>query len=309
MISVLLAAYNGAFYIREQLDSIIEQTWKDIKIVISDDGSTDGTLQAIKEYAARYPEKISILESSGSSGKAWKNFFRLLTYVEDGYVMFCDQDDVWLPDKVELTMKRMKKLERRYGAEIPLLVHSDLKVVDRELKTIHESMAVYQKLAVSHKSLNHYLVENNITGSTVMINHAFRRYFSYVPEECVMHDWWLGLLASSFGKISYINQPLALYRQHGNNQLGAESSRATAVQLAKRLRTGEAVRENYRLMFKQASLFLSHYADQLTGGQRELLEHFIRIPKMSRSGKIYTILKYHLFKSTPARTLGQMFSI
>ncbi len=306
MVSVLLASYNGEKYIREQLDSILNQTFSDLSIVISDDLSADGTPEIIREYEEQYPGRVRSLRNSERSGSAQNNFFRLLKSEADDYIMLCDQDDVWLPDKVEVTLREMKKLEAEWGEAVPLLVHGDLSVTDKEGGILHKSMAEYQKIAVHDNRFSHYLVENNITGNTVMINRALLEFLADVPKECVMHDWWLGLLASCFGRISYIDRPLVLYRQHGENQMGSKSGKE---QYAERIRNQDAVRENYRKMFAQAQMFLKLYGNEISLEQREVLEHFIKLPKKNRAEKIYTIWKYKLMKSTLIRTLGQMLSI
>ncbi|MDR0924966.1 MAG: glycosyltransferase family 2 protein [Hungatella sp.] len=306
MVSVLLASYNGEKYIREQLDSILSQTFSDLSIVISDDLSTDGTPSIIREYEEQYPGRVRSLKNRERSGSAQNNFFRLLTSVSDEYVMLCDQDDVWLPDKAEVTLREMKRLEAAWGAEVPLLVHGDLSVTDKTGNILHNSMAEYQKIAVHNNRFSHYLVENNITGNTVMINRAFLRFFAEIPKECVMHDWWLGLLASCFGRISYIDRPLVLYRQHGENQMGSKSGKE---QYVERILNQDRIRENYRKMFVQAQMFLKLYGNEMSREQREVLEHFTGLPGKNRAEKIYTIWKYRLMKSTHMRTLGQMFSI
>ncbi|WP_349946174.1 glycosyltransferase family 2 protein [Lacrimispora sp. BS-2] len=306
MVSVLLASYNGEKYIREQLDSIIGQTFSDLSVVISDDLSTDGTPAIIREYEEQHPGRVRSLKNRERSGSAQNNFFRLLTSVSDEYVMLCDQDDVWLPDKTEITLREMKRLEAEWGAEVPLLVHGDLSVTDKTGNILHKSMAEYQKIAVHDNRFSHYLVENNITGNTVMINRAFLRFFAEIPKECVMHDWWLGLLASCFGRISYIDRPLVLYRQHGENQMGSKSGKE---QYAERILNQDRIRENYRKMFVQAQMFLKLYGNQMSREQKAVLEHFTGLPGKNRVEKIYTIWKYKLMKSTHMRTLGQMFSI
>lgn len=306
MVSVLLASYNGEKYIREQLDSILNQTFSDLSIVISDDLSADGTPEIIREYEEQYPGRVRSLRNSERSGSAQNNFFRLLKSEADNYIMLCDQDDVWLPDKVEVTLREMKKLEAEWGEAVPLLVHGDLSVTDKEGGILQKSMAEYQKIAVHDNRFSHYLVENNITGNTVMINRALLGFLADVPKECVMHDWWLGLLASCFGRISYIDRPLVLYRQHGENQMGSKSGKE---QYAERIRNQDAVRENYRKMFAQAQMFLKLYGNEMSLEQREILEHFIKLPEKNRAEKIYTIWKYKLMKSTLIRTLGQMLSI
>ena len=306
MVSVLLAAYNGENYIRDQLDSILNQTFSDLSVVISDDLSEDDTPAIIQKYEEQYPDRIRILENRVKSGSAMNNFFRLLKSVSDEYVMLCDQDDIWLEDKVEATLTEMKRLEEQWGTEVPLLVHGDLSVTDKEGNILHQSLAKYQKIAVHDNRFSHYLVENNITGNTVMVNKALQRLLENTPKECVMHDWWMGLLASCFGKISYIDRPLVLYRQHGNNQVGAKSGKQ---QLEERLRNQKAVRETYRKMFVQGRQLQHLYGYRMSRENRDTLEHFVGLGTKNRVEKIYLICKYKLIKSTPMRTLGQMFSI
>ncbi|WP_394523324.1 glycosyltransferase family 2 protein [Lacrimispora sp. JR3] len=306
MITVLLAAYNGEAYIRQQLDSILDQTYKELTIVISDDHSSDRTPEILKEYEQTYPDRITCMLNETASGSPQNNFFRLLRQARGEYVMLCDQDDLWLPDKAEVTLKEMKRLEKQWGRDVPLLVHGDLSVTDQDGRIRHKSMARYQKIAVLDNRFSHYLVENNITGNTVMINQGFYPYLTYIPQTCMMHDWWLGLLASCFGKISYIDRPLLLYRQHESNQVGSKGGMR---QYAERLTHKHQVREQYRKLFLQAELFLDRFGTDMTGEQRETLEQFIKLQEMDRIKKIYTIWKYKFYKSTLIRTFGQMLSI
>ena len=305
MVSVLLAAYNGERFIKAQLDSLLSQSLEDLEIVYSDDGSEDRTLEILKSYEKEFPHKIRGIYGE-PSGSAQGNFFRLLSSVSGEYLMLCDQDDIWLPDKAEVTLKEMKRMEDQYQNTTPILVHSDLSVTDQDANILHSSLARYQKIAVNDNRFSHYLVENNITGNTVMINRAFQELLSYIPDECVMHDWWLGLLASCFGKISYIDRPMTLYRQHEGNQVGAAGA---VKQLIKRKGKRRTVKDNYRKIYRQAEVFYHQYNMQMTPEHKNTLELYLRLPFMSRKEKIQTIIKYQFVKSTPLRTLGQMLSI
>ena len=306
MITVLLASYNGEAYLRQQLDSILNQTFQELSIVISDDQSFDGTPSIIKEYRERYPQKIRCLVNQTPSGSAQNNFFRLLREAGGGYVMLCDQDDIWLPDKVEVTWKEMKRQEKQWGLDTPILIHGDLSVTDENERILHKSMVKFQKIGVRNNRFSHYLVENNITGSTVMLNPAFAPFLALSPKVCMMHDWWLGLLASCFGTIAYIDRPLLLYRQHGNNQLGAKSGMK---QLMERLCNHQGAKEQYGRIFLQAEAFLDCFGDRMSKEHRDVLAHFLMLPERSRIGKIVDILTYKFYKSTLIRTFGQMLSI
>lgn len=307
MVEVLLAAYNGERYLREQIDSILNQTYGQVRLITADDGSGDRTLDILEEYAGRYPDKVTIAEFDGPTGSPQGNFFRLIGRTDEEYVMFCDQDDVWIPNKIELSLKRMQEMEVRFGKDMPILVHGDLAVVDENLNVIHPSMRRYQKIAPQHDKLRHYLVENNITGNTVMINKALLALLKAPPAICCMHDWWMGLVSSCFGEISYIEEPLTFYRQHGDNQLGARAS--GGLSFRERFYAESRVRENYRNMFLQAECFLVQYKSMLSDRQIQLLQAFLRIPHMGRLGRITMILRCRLYKSTLLRTIGQMWSI
>lgn len=306
MVTILLATYNGETYLRQQLDSLLNQTHKELFILISDDLSSDRTPGIIKEYEKRYPNQIKSLKNIKASGSPQNNFFRLLSSADDDYIMLCDQDDIWLPHKVEVTLKEMKQMELKWGNDLPLLVHGDLSVTDEEGAIRQNSMARFQNIAVHDNRFTHYLVENNITGNTVMINRSFLSFLTYIPKQCMMHDWWLGLLASCFGKISYIDQPLLLYRQHGSNQVG---SRGQMEQYVSRLTQKERVKEEYRKMFLQARAFLKQYGQEMDSEKREALEQFVTLPDKSRLEKVRIIWKYKFYKSTIIRTFGQMLSI
>lgn len=127
MITILMAAYNGKKYIAKQIESILHQTEQNWKLVIQDDCSCDGTFEIAENFAHRYPERIRAIQRKTPSGSAQNNFFSMLHLANTDYVMFCDDDDIWLPEKVQVTLLEMKWLEKRYGQSLPFLAHTDLK--------------------------------------------------------------------------------------------------------------------------------------------------------------------------------------
>ena len=152
------------------------------------------------------------------------NFGKLLEYADTEYIMFSDQDDVWLPNKIELTLNAMKAAEQVYPDK-PILIHTDLQVMDSELNTIANSMWSYQKLfPEAGDDLNRIMAQNVVTGCTVMINKKARAVSIPVPDEAIMYDWWLALNVCRHGKIIYVSIPSVLYRQHSRNRLGAQKA-------------------------------------------------------------------------------------
>lgn len=302
MVTVLLAVYNGEKYLKAQIDSLLNQTVKDIKIIIRDDGSTDNSPFIINEYCEKYPQIVSKL-SGKATGSAKCNFAELLYNCDDDYIMFCDQDDVWLPQKIEKTLDAMKSAEGE-NREIPVLVHSDLKVVDQDLNVISNSFFEFQRLNQDGITLPKLLVQNYITGCTVMINRALKQKCGKIPNECVMHDWWLALTAQLFGKIVCISEPLMLYRQHSGNQVGAKASYGIAL-IKRKLATISKVRENYNATYSQAQAILDKYADQIENQERKLIEIYISIPHKNKFRRICLVRKYGFKKGTRLRVIGQ----
>src|SRR5690606_13737176 len=160
-------------------------------------------------------------------------FARLLGASTADYIMFCDQDDVWLPGKVTLTLAKMQELEAACGAETFLLVHTDLRIVDENLNLVADSGHRYQQIDPDRgNTLGRLLVQNIATGCTIMVNRALRDLALPIPGAALMHDHWLSLVSACFGKIAYLPEPTLLYRQHSGNKVGAQVwSPAYAVRL------------------------------------------------------------------------------
>ena len=222
-VDILLATYNGERYLDQQITSILEQQYGNWRLIIRDDGSTDSTLQIISKYAQSYPEKIQLLDdTSGRLGPSG-SFDKLLQFSTAPYIAFCDQDDVWLPGKLQLLKNHMVQVENRYGSEFPVLVHTDLEVVDEGLNTLADSFWLFQKINPSKmQSLERLLVQNCVTGCATMVNRPLVNCALPIPPGAIMHDWWLALLAVSLGKIESIDTATVRYRQHTGNDTGAK---------------------------------------------------------------------------------------
>lgn len=219
MISILLATYNSERYIRDQLDSLFKQTYQDWKLVVRDDCSLDNTINIIMEYATRYPDKIVIVENEGKKLHAYLNFYELLSKIESEYYMFCDHDDIWLPNKIEISIKQMREIERD---GIPVIVHTDMKVVDQDLNVIQESFWRYSKLLPEKSSFKEMVICNSANGCTMLFNHLAKVVSLPNVNYAKMHDMLLNQsVAANGGVISPIYEKTVLYRQHSNNVVGA----------------------------------------------------------------------------------------
>lgn len=225
-IAVLMSTYNGEKYIREQLESILQQSvimeqLAQMQVVIRDDGSKDGTIPIINTFMDGGGGVNIVLERGGNLGVI-ASFFELIKNApEADYYAFADQDDVWMPDKLESAVKLLQAEEQTCGAEIPLLYCGDTNLVDGSLNLIA------RENKNPRPSFGNALVENICTGCTAVINRALLEKIRINvpnPNNIIMHDWWLYLIAETYGKTIFDSEPHMNYRQHGHNEWGVKTS-------------------------------------------------------------------------------------
>lgn len=231
-IFVLLPLYNGARFLRAQLDSILAQSFDNTVILCRDDGSRDDSPNIVADYARRYPERFVLLQDSlgnlgarGSFSYLMEEALRLSeAATQNGctnYFALADQDDLWHPHKLARLLDVMLSLETNHPS-VPALVHGDLRLVDENAQEMAPSMSAYQGLRPDLDSLAAQLISNTVTGCSALMNRALVELSTPVPAAAIMHDWWISLVASAFGRRVYLEETLADYRQHGNNTIGAK---------------------------------------------------------------------------------------
>ena len=220
-IAILLAVYNGEKYLSEQIDSILDQTNTSWILYIRNDGSSDGTQRIIDSYLRRFPDRIVQIDRGGANLGCRGNFFRLLETVEADYYMFSDADDVWLPEKIQRSFSLLKQKEQLYPGTA-ILVHTDKVVCDDKMNIIVPS---WWKAVRLNPDLFHSLrcipLSPVVGGATTVFNRFLRDLCLPIPEDPPQHDCWIPLQAAKYGKIFALHDPLILYRQHGNNAVGA----------------------------------------------------------------------------------------
>ena len=304
-ITVLLAAYNGSAFLSRQIDSVLSQTFSSFHLILSDDGSTDTTADLLDTYAQKYPDKITHYRSGVRFGCAQRHFMHLLERFHDTpYIMFCDQDDVWHPDKMEKTLQTMRSIESDPG--VPTLVHTDLRVVDGELRETAPSFCELSHLDGRRTGLHQLLAQNVVTGCTVMINRSLAELACGKPVESgvLMHDWWLALLAAAAGNVGFLPEPTIDYRQHGHNSVGAKNARSAAY-LWKRFTDRDARQVMIRTA-RQADLFLAHYREILSPEQIAMLTDFAHTADARWLRRVRVYLKYRILKYGCVRVIAQL---
>ena len=218
-IDVLLATYNGEKYLREQIDSILNQTYQNIQLIISDDCSKDNTRKILKEYEEK-DSRVKVYDQDENIG-CIKNFEFLLKQVKNEIYMLSDQDDVWMPEKIEKTYEQLEN-------EKADLVFGDLEVVDSNLEIIYPSFNDFMKLSrkikrhINTNELNY--LYNCVTGCTIMSRKKWIDKILPLPvnSKYVLHDHWIGLMISLKGKLAYLPEKYIKYRQHEDNEVGTD---------------------------------------------------------------------------------------
>lgn len=212
MIDIVLATYNGEKYVGEQIESIINQTYKDWKLIIRDDGSKDKTAEVLEKYAEKESRIKVIKDDTGNLGFNG-NFTKLLEASSADYVMICDQDDFWLENKIEIMYKEISKYDKKEN----MLVHSDVYLTNEKLDIINSKFIGKRG---SQKGINGVIFANSVQGASCMMTKTLKE--NYLNNKVgIPYDYNICLIAEMIGKRIFIEKSLMYYRQHQSNAIGA----------------------------------------------------------------------------------------
>jgi len=308
-IQILLATYNSEHFLREQFDSILNQTYTDWELLIRDGGSLDDTLNQVDDFIRMQPKRVRLVQTtSGEKSNALSNFAALLQASSASHVMFCDHDDVWLPNKVVDTVKKMERAEAECGADTPILVYTDLIVVDEKLSGLNTSCFARQHIDPKKTDLRNLLLQNVPTGCTMLLNRALVEKVGEIPSFAVMHDYWVALVATCFGKMVYLDKPTLLYRQHEKNFYGAADYGWEY--FLKRYRGGlGSIRRRFFENVNQAEAFLDRYKDDFSIEDRKMLGDFVRIKSAGWIARRKILIKHRIYKHGIRRNVGMFLVI
>lgn len=293
MVEILLSTYNGKDYLRDQLRSIEEQTYKEWKLLIRDDGSNDNeTINILEEFKAKNKDKVELYLEENIG--ILKSFFKLLSYSKAEYVMFCDQDDIWFKDKIEITLKVLLNKEENNKS---ILIYTDQKVVDKNLNIVSDSAMNFFRRNNTIQEKKKIIFSPFVTGCTILINKILINKLSSIKtedlEKLILHDHVISIVASLEGEIFYLDKPSMLYRVHGNNET---VSLGILTKLKKIMKLNIYLRNRKKMLLRQIKqgIFLL----KLYKGNKELIKELEELNKIIRKGcflkKIKVILKYKI---------------
>lgn len=289
---ILMSTYNGETYLAEQLDSIIAQTHKDWVLLIRDDGSSDNTVNIIRTYQQKH-NQVQLLTDNFGNLNSCQSFGKLMEVAlerNEDYIFCSDQDDIWLPEKLEKSITVLKELNSKHGDHTPLLVHTDLTVVDHSLKLIHPSYLRQEGLTRNTTSpIRTLLINNYVTGCTMGMNRALLKIAAPIPESAIMHDWWCALCAAVYGEIGFISEPTILYRQHPGNAIGSQTYIKKFIGVITFKKSFAQRLKHFRSCLAQASELLTRLNPDNTN--HNLIRSFSSIPTQTLMER-YSALKH-----------------
>lgn len=300
-VSILMATFNGENYISEQIESLIVQSFTNWQLIIRDDHSTDGTRRIIEHYEMK-DNRILVLTDNYGNLKSCQNFSALMQVRPiNKYVMFCDQDDIWMPTKIEEYVSRMEILEATYGANVSLAIYGTYIMIDEGGNVLNLPVPDYS----TKPSINLLLSQNYLYGCTMMINRELLELSMKIPLTAENHDYWVALIGvMNNAYFSYIHKPLIYYRQHRKNVSGTYANAFILNRLERIFSNSEINSIGRRALMLESlsiqsnrndssknSIILKGYIDKLRSGGWSALK-FCLSNKIMRRGKMQTMLFY-----------------
>jgi len=303
---ILLTTWNGARFLPGQLDSIRSQTDPDFEVLVQDDGSADETLRQL-DTVCRGDIRFLRGKEEGLHLGAVGNFLSLIRQADADVILLSDQDDVWLPEKVSALKQALAEAEQVHGPDTPLLVHSDCKLIDGQGLLLADSFFRHQGWDPAATDLPRLLVQNNVTGCTLIMNRPLRDLIAEYgrPELLFMHDWFIALTAAAFGRVFFLNRPLTLYRQHGENTVGA-SSRHQLSRGVEALSQREKARRRIALTYEHTQAFREAYGSRLPEEADRLTEAYLATRSLPRRSRLLQIRKLGCVMQSPVTRAGQL---
>lgn len=285
-INLLMATHNGEKYLSNQIESLLEQTYINWKLLIRDDGSKDNTLKIINKYKKKDNRIKLISDTKGNLGVA-KNFEELIKKSNSNYIIFVDQDDVWKKNKIETLYSNIKKLEQKHSPKTPILVHSDSYITDENLNIISKKFIGKRG---NLNGLNNLIFSPSVQGSSMIINNSLKNKILPFPDAIKVHDYYISIVNEIFGVRKFINKPLMYYRQHSNNEIGFDKNIFT--KLGKILKRDFIIANLNQII--TIDFIYKNFYEEMNKKDKIIMEKFKYIIDNDNNKfmKIYYIIKY-----------------
>ncbi len=306
VLTILMATYNGAAYLERQINSIIGQSYPYWELIIRDDGSTDGTLKMIQDFCSR-DARITLIHYGNIHGSACRNFSQLFDWAFENnkdYVLFADQDDIWLEKKLERSYEVMVEKEKIFGAKMPLLLYSNLSFIDANDQPIKINLPLPATL-----NLPLLINENYAWGCTIMLNPAAVQQVKHIPVSSVNHDYYIALVISAFGKNILLNENLILYRQHQNNVSGNVNKMTFASRFNRYFKQSDAMLKPLTDNYNLVNSFFCRYKKALNQQQYHMINDFLESYRRGFLALVSKMIQHKIFKIGLGKNLIYFYTL
>lgn len=322
-VAICMATYNGGRFVSQQIDSILRQTYSDWVLFVRDDGSTDDTCAIVDSYVLEYPDKIVRISDENEIRDCSLNFLTVLRFAfrdsSFDFFMFCDQDDVWNDNKIELEIREVLRLQRS-GDNWPVLVITDCSVVNEELQVMVPRLGPTRPFDPSQITLAQCIVNNVGQGATMLMNRALASEVldAKLDTQQWMYDWWAMMMALCLGKVVYVDQPTMKYRQHNANVSGASNYHRGVTDGIRHILREPAILAGWvdRLVSDEeaysarASSLLTYLGDRVSGPDLALLKEISRINESGALRRICIVSQHQMWRqNTLYEKMYQFWSI
>jgi hypothetical protein len=307
-VEILMATYQAESWCDVQIATIAAQDYKNWRLIIRDDASTDSTPSILRFWRDRYPGKIVLLDEDnphnlGVTG----NFSALMAASTAPYLMFSSWDDVWYRDKITKALGGIKQVEQKRGSTCPILVHTDWRIVDGDLRGVGNSARRHFGLNPERAtSIGSLFLENQAWGCTVIANRSLVQKAGSIPKEAICEDRWLALTALAFGEMGWIPDVTLDWRRHGKNDSAQPSTFAGAILSI--LRSPAEYRRGFqsKVLLSQSVIaaFYASFREALSHEDRTAVEAFLGLRSMGFWERRRAILKHRILYSSTLRNLG-----
>jgi len=306
-VDIVIPTYNCAAWLDTLIQSILAQDYADWRVIARDDASKDDTVSILRRWQGRLGDRMVILDDSGRVNLGMiGNYNAVLTQTTAPWVMLADPDDVWLPNKISVTLDAMRNTERASPASTPVAVCTDARVVDDRLSEISPSHWQWfnqnpDLLPVFHRTI----VESAALTSTMMLNQSLlQTALPLTGASCP--DWWLALTACAFGRIVSIPQCTVLYRRHPANDSLAPLASTLPLALGRLRQARGRVAWLVRQYAPQAAEFLHRFGDRLAPADAAALEAAAALTSMGPLARRRAVIRHRLWFASPVKNAGLM---
>lgn len=307
-VSILLSTYNGSKFLEKQLLSIQNQTYP-FELFVRDDGSNDNSLQIVKKIFNQYNINGEIIEGSNIGASA--SFFELIALFKhrNPYIAFCDQDDIWLQNKLEKAIFLIHESEKEYSNKVPILYHSDLILIDDKDQLLHQTFWERVGLNPKYNQLNRILCQPTVTGCSMLVNQFLLNRIEKPTNPNFIHDYWISLYASSFGKILFDHNSYIKYRIHNANVIGASKINLKRILSLVFQPINFIKKWNYEhnIRIEQGKEFYKLNQNNLTIDQSRMLRSFNLLNNANWFYRLFLKFKYKFYQQGLLRNIISFF--